>query len=161
MCWALCLLLGPWQAEAASTSTTVNGFLAGTFCSSVAVQFQRWWSGPACVQLSRSQFDSLQHSSGNCGHERFEETITTTTIALSFDSFWLWFRLAVLLGFALAGIIGAVFGYCCLRLFGSNGVPHSDPHLALGNGVPLESEKAAVAKAQVDFIKSRQAAVIY
>ena len=161
MCWALCFLLGPWQAETASTSTSMDGFLAGTFFSSAAVQFQRWWSGPACVQLSRNKFDSLQDSCGNCGHERLEETTTTTTIDLSFDSFWLWFRLASMLGFVLAGVIGAVCGYCCLRF----SVQMICLSLALNSlwatGVSREAEKTAVVKAQVDFIKSRQAVVTY
>ena len=101
--------VGPELAWSAGTSTTVSGFIAGSLLSWVGAMLHSWWNGPQCYQVSAEQFSQLKPCN-DCGHELASTTTSTTTVSASWD-FWLWIKLALLLGFITSSLLSLCI--CC------------------------------------------------
>ena len=118
--WALVLLLGwgPECARSAGTYTTVSGFVAGSVLSWVGALLHSWWNGPQCFQFTSEQFAMLKPCN-DCSHELASTTTSTTTAIAPWD-FWLWIKLALLLGFITSSLLSLCICFGFRNLFGSN-----------------------------------------
>ena len=177
-------LSGRWVSASPASSTSVSAFLVGASVSWAGTSLQQWWNGPTCYSVSAAQFANLR-SCNDCGHELEHSTSTTTTelakqAAFIGWDFWWWIRAAMFCGACLAlGLCWAGF-YLLRCYFGSNGVgmqPRVDTGMDVVNQradhtlavlasspsplvLPFSvAAKEETARAQVAFIRSRQASL--
>ena len=164
--WAIWAGSPRLAAAGGGESGPVIGFILGSIISGALSSFQSWWSGPSCFQIPQGQLASWQPSCQSGGQEPAKESITTTTsTSPSFElDFWWWMRFAIILGFVFAILLAG----CCMvllsRRFGSGLLSHVVPCLCSVDGTvaalldATSEAKAELARAQVEFIKSRERA---
>ena len=129
-------------------------FTTGGFLTTYVHVVYRWLHRSKCFKMEAHELaDVVEKSQSACCNEG--GTTTSTVLLLTWD-FWWWFKFAMLLGFLWTLALDALVSCFLWRYLASN--PVDRPAIVAFN-YGAENEKAAVARAQMDFVRRRQAAI--